>query len=85
MNIYSVQVNPGQHVKGVHEIIPLQALKEISERLPQTEEELRRYNHMFAAHKLKLKLYGSVVDPDRKTLILLFCNFFMTFYLRKIM
>jgi hypothetical protein len=53
MKICSVQVNPGQHVKGVHEIIPLQALKEISERLPQTEEELRRYNnHMFASHKL---------------------------------
>jgi hypothetical protein len=52
MKICCVQVNPGQHVKGVHEIIPLQALKEISERLPQTEEELRRYNRMFASHKL---------------------------------
>jgi hypothetical protein len=54
-----VQVNPGQHVKGVHEIIPLQALKEISERLPQTEEELRRYNHMFASHKLIKTIYDS--------------------------
>ena len=37
------QVNPGQHVKGVHEVIPLQALKQIAERLPQTDEELKRW------------------------------------------
>jgi hypothetical protein len=34
-------------VYGVHEIIPLQAFKEIAERLPQTEEELRRFTTSF--------------------------------------
>jgi hypothetical protein len=42
-------VNSGLHGKvyGVHEIIPLQAFKEIAERLPQTEEELRRFTTSF--------------------------------------
>jgi len=52
------EMNPSKHFKGVNEIVPLQALRQMSERLPTTEEALRKLEYMT---KYRVDLYGEVI------------------------
>jgi len=51
-------LKPGKNIKGVYEIIPLQALKQISEKLPTTMDTLSQLEYMTA---YRLSLYGECI------------------------
>ena len=52
------ELHPSKQFKGVNDIIPLQALKQISEKLPTTMEALRRMEYLT---EYRASLYGEVI------------------------